>query len=115
MLRNKIKVEAHESDGSFDRDCKRERPGVVIYHVSIPTPEHHYNTCNAQNTYRVTMTKNANMVLEPFNASSGRSADIRVRHETRGGHSLSFGARGVDAGVQLAMLNGRVCAAWTGG
>lgn len=115
MLRFQIKVDARELDCSFDRVCNRGSTSVVIYHASIPVPEQRYNTCNAQNTYRVTMVEGANMVLEPLNAASGRGADVRVRHETRGGHDLGFGARGVDSGVQLAMLNGRVCAAWTGG
>jgi hypothetical protein len=114
-LRFEIKVDARELDCAGDRVCRRGSTGTVTYQATIPVPARRDNTCNAHNTYRITRTDDANMVLEPLNAASGRGNDISVRHETSGGHGFSIGARGVDSGVQLAMISGRVCAAWTGG
>jgi hypothetical protein len=115
MLRFEIKVDTRELDCAGDRVCNRGAVGVVTYHVSIPVPTQRHNTCNAQNSYRITATEDANMVLEPLNAASGRGDDVNVRHSTSGGHIISFGARGENSGVELVMLSGRVCAAWTGG
>lgn len=114
-LQFEIRTDARELDCAGDRVCRRGSTGAVTYSVTIPVPARRDNTCNAHNTYRITMADDAGMVLEPLNAASGRGNDIRVRYETSGGHGFSIGARGVDSGVQLAMISGRVCAAWTGG
>jgi len=116
MLRFEIEVAARELDCAGDRVCNRGSTGVVTYHVNIPVPARRYNTCNAQNTYRITAVNGATMLLQPLNAAPGRGADVTVRHSTGGGHRETFAnARGENSGVELAMQSGRICAAWTGG
>ncbi|MDO6592116.1 hypothetical protein DS901_12420 [Loktanella sp. D2R18] len=114
-LRFEIRVDAHELDCAGDRACRRGSTGAVTYVVTIPVPARRDNTCNAHNTYRITRAANTNMVLEPLNAASGRGNAVTVGYTTSGGHIVSLGARGENSGVELAMINGRVCAAWTGG
>lgn len=114
-LRFEINVETHELDCTGNLVCPRGSTGVLSYQVSMPIPVRRDNRCNAHNTYRITMVDNANMVLEPLNAASGRGNDILVRPKTGGSQSVNVGASGVAPGVRLAMISGRVCAAWTGG
>ncbi|MEP2987354.1 MAG: hypothetical protein ABJN65_12075 [Parasphingorhabdus sp.] len=112
VLNFEIKVATRELDCAGDRVCKRGSTGVITYYVSLPRPTAKYNRCNAQNTYRISAVNGASMQLQPLNRRAPRGV-VNVRHETSGGHVASFGAKGVNQGVELAMQSGEICIAST--
>ena len=112
LLNFEISVATRELDCSFDRVCNRGSTGLITYHVSLPRPTARYNTCNAQNTYQISAVNGATMQLQPRNARAGRGV-VNVRHTTSGGHTTSFGAKGEESGVELAMQSGQICIAST--